>query len=257
MRTRLLSLLAGTAAAALLASAAQAADLSARAAPPPPIAAVPIFTWTGFYVGANIGGGWLTNSERTVFDPVTGTFIDIGGNNTSGVVGGGQIGYNYQFGSVVVGLEADIQGADLRRSRNRNEFLFATPAFIAANERGVEWFGTVRARLGYAFDRVLIYATGGFAYGGGGGNGRCLVDGVFFDCGGDNTNTGWTAGGGVEWALPYNWFGSSAVTFGVEGLFVSLERNRNNDFFLFDGAFDNGRRDLEFGVVRAKLNFKF
>ena len=67
-----------------------------------------------------------------------------------------------------------------------------------------DWFGTVRARAGVAFDRVLIYATGGLAY--------------------TDDNTGWVVGGGVEWALPVNWFGSSAVTFGLEGLWLSFDR---------------------------------
>ncbi len=69
-----------------------------------------------------------------------------------------------------------------------------------------DWFGTVRARAGVAFDRVLIYATGGLAY--------------------TDNYTGWVAGGGVEWALPVNWFGSSAVTFGLEGLWISFDRGR-------------------------------
>ena len=73
-----------------------------------------------------------------------------------------------------------------------------------------DWFGTVRARAGVAFDRVLIYATGGLAY--------------------TDDNTGWVAGGGVEWALPVNWFGSSAVTFGLEGLWLSFDQDDDNIF---------------------------
>src|SRR6478735_3468050 len=119
MRSSLLSLLAGTAALAIAASAAQAADLPSRAAPAPIIAAVPIFTWTGFYVGVNAGYGWNTNNDR-VFVPGFG-FVDSGSNG--GFVGGGQIGYNYQFNQFVVGVEADIQYADINRNNN-NDFLF-------------------------------------------------------------------------------------------------------------------------------------
>ena len=113
-----------------------------------------------------------------------------------------------------------------------------------------DWFGTVRARAGVAFDRVLIYATGGLAY--------------------SDNSTGWVAGGGVEWALPVNWFGSSAVTFGLEGLWLSFEEDDDNNFGGFVGTFtpDGGptvdliapiARDNEndFFVARAKLNFKF
>ncbi|WP_147707692.1 outer membrane protein [Microvirga massiliensis] len=119
------------------------------------------------------------------------------------------------------------------------------------NSNAPEWWGSVRARLGVAIDRVLIYATGGLAY--------------------TEDNTGWVVGGGVEWALPVNWFGSSAVTFGVEGLWINIDSDNNNFNNGFVGtfstpgrapvavvapAFDNNN-DNEFGVVRAKLNFKF
>ena len=80
-----------------------------------------------------------------------------------------------------------------------------------------DWFGTLRARAGVAFDRVLIYATGGLAY--------------------TDNNTGWVAGGGVEWALPVNWFGSSAVTFGLEGLWLSVESDDDNLFNGIVGTF--------------------
>src|SRR5215218_7063501 len=88
------------------AGAASAADLPVRAAPPAPIiAAVPVFTWTGFYVGVNAGYGWNANSGRTVFVPGVGA-VDVGGNNDGGFVGGAQVGYNYQIGQFVIGAEA-------------------------------------------------------------------------------------------------------------------------------------------------------
>jgi outer membrane immunogenic protein len=135
------------------AGAASAADLPVRAAPPAPIiAAVPVFTWTGFYVGVNAGFGWNTNNE-SVFVPGVG-LVDSG--SDGGFVGGGQIGYNYQIGSFVLGAEADIQYADLGNN-NRNDLLFVTPGFVAANNNNNnDWFGTVRARAGVAFDRALI-----------------------------------------------------------------------------------------------------
>src|SRR3954462_9843038 len=133
------------------AGAASAADLPLRAAPPAPIvAAVPVFTWTGFYSGGNAGYGWM--SDDRIVDPLFGF---TGGNNDGGFVGGGQIGYNYQIGSFVVGLETDIQYADLGGAGNN--------VFGVGNNGN--WFGTLRARAGVAFDRALIYATGGFAYG--------------------------------------------------------------------------------------------
>src|SRR5918993_3830776 len=123
MKNRLLSLLAATAITTLAVSAASAADLPIRSAPPAPVfSAVPVFTWTGFYVGVNAGYGWQdSNSSSAVFVP-PGTFVTapgasgvvtFGDDNGDGFVGGGQIGYNYQIGSFVVGLETDIQWADL------------------------------------------------------------------------------------------------------------------------------------------------
>src|SRR3712207_1740638 len=148
------------------AGAASAADLPARVAPPAPIvAAVPLFTWTGFYVGVNAGYGWQDNNDGSVFVPA-GTFgagtpggtITFGDDNGDGFVGGGQIGYNYQIGTFVVGLEADLQWADLGGSDGTVFVPTTFPAsFIPAGTAGgIDWFGTVRARVGVAFDRALI-----------------------------------------------------------------------------------------------------
>ncbi|MBF9234339.1 outer membrane protein [Microvirga alba] len=227
------------------AGAAAAADLPVRAAPPAPII-VPLFTWTGFYVGVNAGGAWNSNSNHGVFVPGVG-FVEGNNNNNGGFTGGGQIGYNYQVGSFVIGAETDIQYADIGRSRN-NDFLFLNPALVGFrnNNNSGNYFGTVRARAGVAFDRTLVYLTGGFAYGDVGGGDR------FF--GGSSSNGGWTVGGGVEYAFTNN------ITARLEGLYVNLERNKNNDFFalgLVNTVGLTNNKNNEFGVVRAGLNYKF
>ncbi len=118
MKTRVLSLLASAAALALVTSSASAADLPAQTAPPPPIISVPLFTWTGFYVGVNAGWGWRNGDNETVFlSPGAGTpglagTLNFPGGDDGGFTGGGQIGYNYQMGSFVLGVETDIQWAD-------------------------------------------------------------------------------------------------------------------------------------------------
>jgi outer membrane immunogenic protein len=200
-----------------LAGAASAADLPARAAPPaaPIIAAVPVFTWSGFYVGVNAGYGWIT-SDR-LYDPLFGY---VGGNNDGGFVGGGQVGYNYQIGSFVVGLEGDLQYADLG-----DRFRFNTVTGLYEKDNSDDWFGTVRARAGVAFDRALVYATGGFAFA--------------------DDNTGWTVGGGLEYAFTNN------LSAKIEGLYVNVE----NDNRFRAGVV--GDDNTEFGVVRAGLNYRF
>ena len=119
------------------------------------IAAVPLFTWTGFYVGVNAGYGWNTNDSITI----GGVTFDT--DDDGGFVGGAQVGYNYQIGSFVVGLEGDIQYADFG---GNDRFDFDDDGILDDGFDRSDWFGTVRARAGVAFDRALIYATGGFAY---------------------------------------------------------------------------------------------
>jgi len=197
-----------------LATGALAADLPSRRAPAPVIAAVPVFTWTGFYVGVNAGYGWNANDSITV----GGVRFDL--DDEGGFVGGAQAGYNYQIGSFVVGLEGDIQYADFGGD---DRFDFDGDGILDDDFNRSDWFGTVRARAGVAFDRALIYATGGFAFA--------------------DDATGWTVGGGLEYAFTNN------LSAKIEGLYVNLDQD-DNGFF----AIDN---DAEFGVVRAGLNFRF
>jgi outer membrane immunogenic protein len=232
-----------------LTAGAMAADLPSRRfapgpAPAPMFAAVPVFTWTGFYVGVNAGWGWGTNNRGSVFG-LNGSIFS-GNERDSGFVGGGQLGYNMQFGSFVAGVEADLQFADMGGS---NGFVQQNGTWYNTGASGLDYFGTVRARLGLAMDRALIYATGGFAYGGGDNGNGCFVGAVAFDCNNDDTSTGWTLGGGVEYAVTNN------VTVKVEGLYVNLDRG--DDDGLFQTGVFNNRDDLEFGVVRAGLNYKF
>ena len=286
-------LLLASTAGALLTGAAAAADLPRREAPPPVFTPVPVFTWSGAYFGINAGYGFDAQDRQgpTVVGVPAGSGVFAGaaggpagvlafpgGRSQDGFVGGGQVGYNFQLtpgSGVVFGIEADAQYVDFGRDRNR----FAASAPIAPGAlvfspnglSGLDYFGTVRGRLGYAFDRTLVYGTGGFAYGSGGGRQFGLPNSSE-----DEFQTGWTAGGGVEFALAndsfLNFFRSSAVTLKIEGLYVNLDQgNRNNGIFASTGAglvgigspgvtlASGGRaiRETEFAVVRAGLNYKF
>ncbi|APF39093.1 porin family protein [Chelatococcus daeguensis] len=221
-------LLAGVAAAGLIASgaAAFAADLPSRnVAPVAPAPVVPIFTWTGFYVGVNAGYGWGEFSKAAGFD------------DPDGFVGGGQIGYNYQIGQFVVGLETDIQYADLKGKTAATTFANGN---IGTGRGEVEYFGTVRARVGAAFDRALIYVTGGLAYGETKFSGIDATAGLAFSK--SETNVGWTLGAGLEYAFTNN------ITAKAEYLYVDLGDNR------YYGA---NKAETQFSVVRAGLNYKF
>ena len=257
MRKCVISLLAGVAGVTLAAAAASAADLPSQAPPPAPIIAAPIFTWTGFYVGGNLGWGWRDSNNDPVIltgpgvpGGLEGGTLLFGNSNDATFTGGGQIGYNYQIGSWVIGAEADIQG--INNDNNANVVFIPGPGFAGdfvpgEFENGADWWGSVRLRAGVAFDHVLVYATGGLAY--------------------TEDNTGWALGGGVEWAMPVNWFGSSAVTFGLEGLWVSIDQDDDSTrpigtFTPVGGAPVNvflpqNNDEQEFFVARAKLNFKF
>lgn len=184
-------------------SSAFAADLptqKAPPAPPPPLA----FSWTGIYAGASLGGSFGVNAG-------------------SGVTGGGQIGYNYQFSPLLIaGVEADIQGSSLRWGG-----------------RSIDYFGTVRGRVGFTpvIPQILLYGTGGFAYAQVRYAGGALTD----------NRTGWTAGGGLEWAFLPNWSAR------VEYLYTDISTQG-----LVANQFLNRRLGpTRYNTVRAALNYHF
>ena len=212
-------LLASVAALGLVAAgAASAADLPSRKGPvAAPVYMPPAFSWTGFYVGANAGYGWGNVNANG--------WANVG--DLDGFVGGGQIGYNYQMGQFVLGLEADLQGADLSSGNNLGLLNVKT-----------DYFGTVRARVGVAFDRFMPYITGGWAY----GNVKSSIPAIGFSS--DRSHTGgFAVGGGLEYAVTNN------IIAGVEYLYVDLgEKN-------ILGA--NTKVGTDFSVVRARHSYKF
>ncbi|WP_414471931.1 outer membrane protein [Microvirga sp. M2] len=233
MRTLPLNLLAGAAAFGIV-SSAQAADLPSRYSPAPAYNALPVFTWSGFYAGVNLGYGRSTGASQ-VYDEA---FNVTGGGRKSGFLGGIQGGYNYQLGMFVVGAEADLQYAAIGDK---------SATYRGINYRGEDdgYFGTVRARAGLAIDRALVFGTLGFAYGDIGGNkGLDAALGYRRD---SSASGGWTMGGGVEYAVTDNF------TAKVEGLYVNLDTSDN--YALANRVVI--RRDTEFGVFRAGLNYKF
>jgi outer membrane immunogenic protein len=199
MKTAVLIALALT---TLVGSPALAADLSRpapayKALPPPP---APIFRWTGFYLGGNLGGAW---AQHSLTDEFFGLNFDTGSNGV--FIGGGQVGFNYEFaGGFVLGVEGEFDGA----ANNHNGVGVFVPALgdtiaVTSNNR---WIGTLAARFGWAFNNVLFYgkAGGGWV----GNNGFTVTDvttGTSISSSGNNTRSGWLLGAGIEWAFLNNW----------------------------------------------------
>jgi outer membrane immunogenic protein len=205
-------LLSGFALAALtIAAPASAADMPTRG-PVYKAAPEPLFNWTGFYIGGNAGYSW-GNADNL---------------NPAGWSGGGQVGYNWQYApNWVVGVEADISGANLSDSNVAGAPL--------VNSK-VNYFGTARARLGYAVDRVMVYGTGGLAWAHNRAN-----DGLVQD---DQSQVGWTGGAGIEYAFAPNWSTK------IEWLYADYG---NKNYALTVPT----RVDLTDNTVKLGLNYRF
>jgi outer membrane immunogenic protein len=209
-----------------LAASASAADLPRRYNPVVPKAEplyAPFYNWTGFYLGINGGGAWGTSEwDSTDEFDLTGALI------------GGTIGYNWQAGSVVFGLEGDLDWTNISGDTQR----FCGVGCETSNS----WLSTVRGRLGYAFDRILPYVTGGLAMGN-------IEASVPFFPGESDTGFGWTAGAGLEVALTNNW------TAKAEYLYVDL--GDIDCGFNCGGGFPTDKVTFTTHIVRGGINYRF
>ncbi len=190
-----------------LSQMASAADLPVKAPIYKAPVIAPAYNWTGLYIGLNIGGSW-GNQDNSLVSATTGATLFSNSDHLDGVIGGGQIGYNWQVDQWVLGIEADFQGSGQKGDGS----FFLPSAVLAANfptsvsySDKLNWFGTVRGRIGYAFDRWLPYFTGGWAYGHGEINGTTTFGATTTSFSASQDYSGWTIGGGVEWAFANNW----------------------------------------------------
>jgi len=216
---------------------------------PPPL-------WTGFYVGVDGGGSFGDSENLRVRNNVDGTEADIGHFHRDGGFGGGQIGYNWSgFGwgnQVVLGIEADIQGSDIGSSFNRNDLNYSGFPTLFSASQNIDYFGTVRGRLGYAFGNALLYATGGFAY----ANVNTKVNinspsGNFTNfLSSNDMETGWVAGGGVEYLFAPAWSAK------IEYQYIDLG-SQTVSAVASDGFIDRMPFDNNFSTVRAGINYHF
>lgn len=223
MRFRRL-LMAATAFSTMAATSVYAADLPRKAYGP--ITPAPVMTWTGFYVGVNAGYGWAKVDNTTT----------NGGSNINGFVGGGQIGYNWQINSIVLGVEGDFQGSLQKKSE---DFSILGTTFTV--EQKIPWFATARGRLGYAMGPWMLYATGGAAW----VNYKLTVSALGASANDDVTKTAWTVGGGVEWMFIPNWSAK------LEYLYFDTG---NTTATLFGVTFDTRAKE---NLVRLGVNYHF
>lgn len=185
-------LLAGVAIAAL-ASSAQAADLGGPRGPIAAAVVAPVFNWSGFYLGAQVGGTWF-NNRTSEFITATGAFNGFSQSfSGSGIAGGVHAGVNYQMNMFVLGAEADIEYSGVSGG-------YTLPGGNGTSFRS-NWQGSLRARAGVAVDRALFYVTGGLAFAQFRHTYFTPVLGESFS----QTRVGWTVGAGVEYAFTPNW----------------------------------------------------
>ena len=202
-----------------LATAASAADLPSRHTAPVLVPTVPVFTWTGLYAG--VSGGYIGARDK-MSGSVSNTL------NTDGALFGGDIGYNWQSGPLVFGVETDLAYATAKGSSTIG---------TAVQSTKLDAFGTFRGRVGYAVDRALFYVTGGLAYGE--TRDRLTTSNSYASASG--WRTGWTLGGGIEYAVTPNW------TVRAEGLYADLGSQTAGTSKFKDTAV----------VARIGVNYKF
>jgi outer membrane immunogenic protein len=225
---------------------ADAADLGPYGAPPPPgnyyepVRDMP-WSWRGFYVGLNTGYAW--GGDDTVTLSGSGIGTASGSLSPSGWFGGGQIGYNAQFQSLVFGIEADLQGSNISDSFGGP--IPGSPYFAQASTK-VDWFSTIRGRVGYAAGPALLYATGGFAFANVDTEIAAIGPGTSVSFSNDQVKTGYTVGGGIEWAFAPNWSLRS------EYLYVNL----GDQDFTAPGGYA-AHTETDFHTVRMGLNYRF
>ena len=244
-------LLATASSVALMAVAANAADMGYPVKAPPQ--SVVAERWSGPYIGVNAGAAW---NRARFFDQGLDGFVGVPfafpagefwSPNEAGFTGGGQIGYNWQAGSFVYGLEADLNWANSKTSA----LFLATPnaGDVTASTK-LDWFSTVRGRLGVTFSPVLLYVTGGLAIGHFSDSwGQTAAPTIFAS---DTVRLGWTVGAGLEYMFAQNW------TVKVEGLYADFGATDIVGFPPGTPGFGyRSRFEHTTTVVRAGLNWKW
>lgn len=207
-------------------------------------------------MGVNAGAAGAGGKNTSAFVNPPGTGLNsIGGGHRVAPVLGLQAGYNWQVGNLVAGIETDIQ--TLAPGKHRVGPATLPDGTIVNGRSSGQWYGTLRPRVGYAFDRTLVYVTGGLAYGGG-RNSLSTIDGVGNTAllRSDKTRIGWTLGSGVEYAFSRNWSAK------LEYQYVNLGPEKLAGSVFTPGGVPTGatitsRHQNDFHTIKAGLNYRF
>jgi outer membrane immunogenic protein len=259
-------LVASALATVMVAGAAQAADLPTKG----PVYKAPVgapFSWTGFYIGAQVGGGWGRKEWSDSFDPVlTNNNHTTGPDATydvDGPLAGGLIGFNWQYGWTVFGVEADANWADIKGTGTNDPGNITGPTSGGCLDQGpcttkIDALGTITGRLGVAADRALFYAKGGAAWVREkhtvGFHDPQFPNDPFSNYSGTTSQTrwGWTVGGGFEYAFANNWSAK------IEYNYMDFGREQVTFSFTPTQSFGTGGNlEQTMHVVKGGLNYRF
>ncbi len=234
---------------AVLAGSAFAADLPSRKEAPVYVAPAPAFSWTGFYLGADIGASFASTS----LNPILGdNYFNWGSHslNTSGFMGGGYLGYNYQINqNFVVGLEGDFQGTTNSKGVTWYGSGMLAGPFTANSSMG--WLAAINGRLGVAYDRALFYAIGGGAWAGRNSS-LNWTDSIYWVGGSSSTTlSGFDVGAGVEYAFTPNWVGR------IEYRYYDFGSYNLNIPLSIGPYLDSGRLSTSVNTIRVGLAYLF
>lgn len=212
-------------------------------------AQTPAYNWTGFYLGLNAGGSF-GNNPTTEVNETLGVILGTPTLSPSGFVGGGQLGYNYQFAPHwVIGIEGDFQGTSQHDSNCTGSGCTVLGNFYFTDDQKLKWFATLRGRLGYAEGDWLFYVTGGGAWGQIHNDYRTFTPAdVAFDA--DFDLSGWTVGGGVELHLRDGWSAK------LEYLYLDLGSFTDGGVDPNTGWYYSMTSDVRDHIIRVGLNYK-
>jgi outer membrane immunogenic protein len=218
----------------------------------------PMHNWSGFYLGLNAGYSW-GHQDNDLIVTATGASVFSNSDRLDGFIGGGQIGYNWQVNQWVFGVEADFQGSGQKAD---GSYLLAPiagaaviPGLTASYTDKLEWFGTVRGRIGLALGsrgEWLPYVTGGWAYGHGtlSGTGTTTPAGTVAAFSASEDYSGWTIGGGIEWAFDDHWSAKAEYLYIDFGDGPTVAANAAGTLSIASGK-------LTDNIARLGVNYKF